>query len=69
MFTQAQLVEQIEELVDGSDLASVVMALALVCMEKAEHLECNWQDTARVWNRAGNKIIRLAEDNSVITLS
>ncbi len=71
MFTQAQLIEKIEHLVDGSDLASVVMALGLVCHEKAEHLECNWQDkiTARVWDRAGNKIERLAEDSSVVTLS
>lgn len=72
MLTQAQLIERLETLVDGSDLSSVVMALGLVCAEKAEHLRCNWQDeiTARVWARAERKLMRLGgEDTTIIALS
>lgn len=72
MFTQAQLIEKLEELVDGSDLSSVTIALGLLCSEKAEHLRCNWQDeiTAKVWDRASNKLVRLGgEDSSIVTLS
>jgi hypothetical protein len=72
VFTQAQLVEQLETLVDDSDLSSVITALGLVCGEKAEHLRCNWQDNiaARVWERAERKLVKLGgEDSTIITLS
>jgi hypothetical protein len=71
MKTQAELVTEIEQLVDHASLSDVIAALALVCHEKAEHLLCNWQDkiTAKVWDRAGTKIIRLSDDSSIVTLS
>ena len=71
MKTQAQLIAEIEPIVDSSSLADVLFALARMCNEKAEHLESNWQDaiTARVWDRAARKIDRLAGDSTIETLS
>lgn len=65
------IIDILEKIIDASDLGSIVAALALVCHEKAEHLRINWRDeiTAKVWDRAGNKIMRLAEDSSIITVS
>ena len=52
--TQAQLVEALEALVDANGLYSVTQCLHLVCLEKAEHLQINWQDSvaAKRWERA-----------------
>lgn len=72
MKTQAQLIEALEELVDASDLSTVILSLARMCNEKAEHLRCNWQDeiTAKVWDRAARKLDKLGgEDTTIITLS
>ena len=36
--------EALERLVDASSLWCVVEALAVIAMEKAEHIQSNWQD-------------------------
>lgn len=71
MMTQAKLVETLEALVDGEDLSHVLIALNLVCVEKAEHIRCNWQDqqTAKVWDRAATAIRKAAENSSVEAVS
>lgn len=71
MLTQAATMERLEELLDQSDLASLILALARVCNEKAEHLRCNWQDeiTAKVWDRAARKLDKFSTDSSIEALS
>lgn len=56
---QQDLILALEELVDSDGLADVLSALELMCYEKAEHLQCNWQDsaTAKLWNRCGKAIV------------
>lgn len=58
--TQQKLIEALEPLVDASDVEDVLLALARLCNEKAEHLRCNWQDqtTAKAWDKAANAIDR-----------
>jgi hypothetical protein len=60
--TQAELMEALEPLVDASCVGDVLLALARVCNEKAEHLRTNWQDaqTARHWDAVARQIDRLA---------
>lgn len=52
----------IEEIIDCNSLAHVLDVIAEICQGKAEHLRVNWQDNAqaKAWERAGNKIARLA---------
>ena len=71
MKTQAQLILAVEELVDDTDLASVLLAMARMCNEKAEHLSIDCQDklTARVWGRAAGKLDKLSADPTIETLS
>jgi hypothetical protein len=71
MLTQQQTIEALEKIVDQSDLASVIIALGLMCHEKAEHIRENWQDpiTARVWDRCGKNCMTLSENSAVITVS
>lgn len=71
MKTQEQLILAVETLVDENSLADVLLALARMCNEKAEHLESNWQDeiTARVWDRAARKLDRLSADPAIEALS
>lgn len=46
--------DALEAMIDKFSLANVVGALALVCLDKAEHLRGNWQDetSAKSWDRA-----------------
>jgi hypothetical protein len=69
--TQAQRVEALEALVDSETLGDVLIALHLVCLEKAEHLRCNWQDelTAKVWERAANAVRKASEHAAVGAVS
>lgn len=71
MKTQQQIIFALEELVDATDIATVVLALARMCDEKAEHIAANWSDplTARVWHRAARKLDKLAADSTIETLS
>lgn len=59
--------ERLEKEVDRWGLDGVLMMVADVCYEKAEHIRTNWQDaqTARVWERAAARIIKLAQGVTV----
>jgi hypothetical protein len=50
--------DQLEALIDGCGLSSVLMALSEICGEKSEHVATNWQDKtlARDWAIAENRI-------------
>lgn len=43
--------EQLEQLVDRFGLGMILDELAIICDEKAEHVQSNWQDghLAKVW--------------------
>jgi hypothetical protein len=45
--------QELEKLVDASSLLSVLTALELMCLEKAEHIRVNWQDktAAKAWDK------------------
>jgi hypothetical protein len=45
---------QLESILDGYSLFEVLESLRDICMEKSDHLEANWQDsaTAKEWERA-----------------
>lgn len=60
---QNQLISALEPLVDASSTSDVLLALARVCNEKAEHLRVNWQDaiTARAWDTLARRIDKLSE--------
>ncbi len=60
---QQQLIEALEPLVDASTLSDVILALARVCDEKAEHLLINWQDKnrAKAWERAARMLDTASE--------
>lgn len=59
-----ELTTELERLVDQNTLASVIAALCCVCIEKAEHLEINWQDKtqAKVWLLAEKKLTKIANE-------
>lgn len=54
--------DQLEALVDSASLSAVLVALAEVAAEKAEHLRSNWQDavSARTWDAASRKVDSLS---------
>ena len=60
----SDLVETIEKLVDSREdgLLHVITAIELMCQEKADHIEANWQDTktAQVWRLASKRTQKLA---------
>lgn len=61
--TKTDLVEQLEHIVDAHSLLDVLTALELMCLEKGEHLRCNWQDerTAKNWGRASKACYTAAQ--------
>lgn len=68
---QAERVEALEALVDSEGLEDVLIALHLVCLEKAEHLRCNWQDeaTAKAWERAADAVRKASEAKAVAAVT
>ena len=52
--------DQIEEMVDKTDVQTVLECLARVCFEKQEHILINWQDKARAeqWEQSGKQIMQ-----------
>lgn len=62
MMTQQELIQALEPMVDASGLADVVLALARMCNEKAEHLATNWQDAsaAKQWDKAASLLDRVS---------
>jgi len=69
--TQQELIDAIEPLMDASSLSDMLLAIARVCNEKAEHLRCNWQDeiSARVWDKAAKRIDEVSANPHVATVS
>lgn len=51
-------VTALEQMIDSTSLAAVMTALEVICDEKCDHLESNWQDpdSGKVWARAATKI-------------
>jgi hypothetical protein len=49
---------QIEALIDAAGAAAVLVAVANICGEKAEHIASNWQDAnlAKRWTKLGGKV-------------
>ena len=43
--TKEQL-DHLEALIDGLGFVSVLSALQVICLEKADHAQTNWQDQA-----------------------
>jgi hypothetical protein len=58
----AERAATLEAIVDAYGLAETLSALSIVCGEKAEHVETNWQDEnlAAHWQDASNKLDKLA---------
>lgn len=58
----------LESMIDTSDLSTVLRALALVCIEKSEHLAINWQDKAasKRWDRAHAALMRFSETATIV---
>jgi hypothetical protein len=67
---EREALAKIEEIVDVLGLSVMLANLGGVCAEKADHLRCNWQDarSAKVWDRAGRMIDRLAHNDTVNAL-
>ena len=61
----------LESMIDTSDVATVLRALALVCIEKSEHMQVNWQDkpAARRWDRAHKALMRASESAAIAEVS
>lgn len=53
-----ELLNELEQIVDKSNLSTVLNVLSEICYEKEDHLQSNWNDanTAKLWHNAG-KII------------
>jgi hypothetical protein len=51
--TSQQLNDEIEKLMDKVGLEKFTTACAVVCSEKADHVQVNWQDKrlAKMWQR------------------
>lgn len=53
--------EQLESMIDTKGLRHILDTLVDICMEKAEHLRSNWQDTTAAdnWETAANGLDRV----------
>lgn len=62
--------ETLESLIDQTSLLDVLVALELVCAEKADHIRHNWQDAklAKDWDRASKVCGDAARHKSVQAL-
>lgn len=60
------LPEAVEKLIDADDLQTVLLAIEVICSEKAAHIRHNWQDnlTAKRWDKAARVVGRAARDVS-----
>lgn len=59
---QQDLIKALEPLVDSNTLSGVLLSLARLCNEKAEHIRDNWQDKALAdeWDRQAKRIDSVA---------
>lgn len=55
--------EQLERLLDQCGLFDTLIALSVICGDKAAHVQANWQDgrLARRWTTASNRVQAVAE--------
>ena len=65
---QQETIEAIEPLLDRSSLSDIVLALARLCNEKAEHVRSAWQDEhlAKAWDRAARACDRFSQHAGVL---
>lgn len=56
------LSDALELLCDRSGLVNVLEVLSIVCEEKAEHIQSNWQDKvlAGAWERTAKELDKVA---------
>ena len=54
--------DQLESIIDSVGLAYAIELMSVVCGEKADHLESNWQDysAAKDWTKDGNRLTMVA---------
>lgn len=64
------LSEELEALIDLLGLESVLSSIASICLEKADHIESNWQDASlsKCWETASGKISRVFNYASIMGL-
>ena len=67
---QSELIAKLESLIDSATLFDVTIALALVCAEKAEHIETTWQDkaTAKPWIKSEREITKAARTIAILSI-
>lgn len=55
--------DALEAILDQSDIKQVVLMLARICNEKAEHVRSNWQDEtlAKTWEHNANVLGKAEE--------
>lgn len=69
---QQEMMDALEAMVDGSDLASVILALARLCNEKAEHIRINTNPKdldAKAWDRAARALDTVSTVPSIAQVS
>lgn len=56
--------QALEGLIDAHGLAEVLIALAVICGDKAAHIRASYSDhrTARLWDAQHNRLLRLSEN-------
>jgi hypothetical protein len=61
----------LEDLIDSHQLDAVLDMIATICIEKADHLTSNWQDSgaAKCWTKAANSISRLSVSERINAVS
>ena len=59
--------DQIEELIDKSNLSMFLEVVEEICHDKAEHIRCEWQDQhlANRWDRDGTRIGSVAYKSGI----
>lgn len=62
--------DELEDVIDSVGLSAFLDRVADICHAKAEHVQSTWQDVylAKLWERAGNKISKLAIDDTINAL-
>lgn len=68
--TELPIAEQLEAMIDSIGLAKLLDTIAIVCLEKSEHVLTNWQDKtlAKQWSNAYQAVVKCSVHKSVISL-
>lgn len=58
---RATMEQALESMVDCYGIDTVIDALSSVCYDKADHLQCNWQDSATTeyWDKVAGKLAKI----------